>query len=105
MVNDYYVDDNSSTEMAKSESLFVSCKTFKNDLTKEAFRRNIDFAWRRIQDFKESSSGKINQVKEVEPKEEIDYGDACPDCGGPLKRAGICYVCYAGCGASTGGCS
>ena len=93
MVNDYYVEDNSSTKMAQSESLFISCKTFDNDLTEEAFRRNVDLAWRITEDFKAK--------KEIEPVRTSDH-QPCQDCGGTFfLGTGTCHVCQTW-GASQG---
>ncbi len=95
MVNDYYVGDNSSTSMAQSKELFISCKTFKNDLTEKDFRENIDFAWRRVQDFKEK---KINKAEEI-PRND---GAFCTECGSmDLSPSGNCKVCRT-CGKSQG---
>ena len=92
------------TSLAKDQRLIDSCISAKSTLTPADIRRNLDIAWT-ITTSHEEKSETQNKAEEVEPKPEIDYGNVCPDCGGPLKRAGICYVCYAGCGASTGGCS
>ena len=89
MVNDYYVKDNSPTNMARSESLFISCKTFKTDLTKEEFRRNIDLAVRITSEF----ADKNKKVKVVEPIKTSD-NPPCQRCGGTFfLRTGTCHVC------------
>ena len=94
----YDLSNSTSTKMAKSQSLFTSCKTFNNDLTETQFRQNIDLAFRITNEFKEKN-------KAVEPEYTVDYSNACPFCGGPIKISGTCWVCYAGCGESAGGCS
>jgi len=88
----YDISENESTIMAQSESLFISCKTFNNDLKKEEFRRNIDFAWRRVQEFKEKASGKVNKVKEPQPVMTSDHAPC--SCGSTFfQRTGTCHIC------------
>lgn len=95
MVNVYHVDDNSSTKMAQSKSLFVSCKTFKNDLTEVEFRRNVDLAWRIASEFN------AKKEKVIEPVPTSDH-PPCGDCGGIFfLRTGTCHVCQT-CGRSQG---
>ncbi len=92
----YDICDNKSTEMAQSKELFISCKTFKNDLTEEIFRRNVDLAWRITTDF---SSKNIKKNKE--PVQTSDH-PPCNDCGGTFfLRTGTCHVCQI-CGKSQG---
>lgn len=96
MVNVYHVDDNSSTKMAQSKSLFISCKTFKNDLTESEFRRNVDLAWRITQDFKM----KHQKEKVQEPIPTSDHPPC--KCGSVFfLRTGTCHVCQT-CGSSQG---
>ncbi len=98
MVNDYYVEDNSSTKMAQSERLFISCKTFDNDLTEEAFRRNVDLAWRITEDFKAKDSKKVNKVSQPQI---VDH-EPCLDCGCTMFfRSGTCFTC-SNCSGTTG---
>lgn len=100
MVNDYYVEDNSSTVMAKSKSLFISCKTFNNELTEVEFRRNLDFAWRFIHEYKGGKSKKVNKATEV--SKVVDH-EPC-ECGSTFFiQTGTCFCCQL-CGSS-GGCS
>lgn len=97
MVRTYSPEDNSSTEMAQSKSLFISCKTFKNDLTEEAFRRTVDLAFRITGDFK---SKKANTAVEIKSKV-VDH-DPCSDCGSTFFiQTGTCFCCQL-CGASAG---
>ena len=103
LVNDYYIDENNITFMAQSDTLFNACLAKKPQLTMKEFRQNLDTAERILKAYQHNKSKKQNTAKELE--ENIDYGDVCPDCGGPIKRSGTCWVCYAGCGNSVGGCS
>jgi formamidopyrimidine-DNA glycosylase len=100
MVNDYYIKDNSSTAMAQSESLFISCKTHDIELTKEVFRRNIDTAFITLSDFM-TKKGKVNKVEEIKPVASSDH-EPCGTCGSTdFLRTGTCFVCR-NCSSSQG---
>lgn len=92
-----------STDLVQNQTLINSLINKNPTWTESDARKQIDEAWTIAEGYKKRK----NKNKASEKKDDgvVDYGSVCDKCGGPVKRSGTCWVCYAGCGDSMGGCS
>jgi len=93
----YDISSTTVVSLAKNQNLIQSILSKNPTWVESDVRKAIDQAWTKVKSFAKKNP--------IEKESYIDYGSVCDKCGGPVKRSGTCWICYAGCGESLGGCS